>query len=99
MTKASSTTMTCSTNSWNSLTVDEMMAEVTALKQIMSTLMARMDSLDDMKRQKRSIDARLDNFEERLADIHHDVSLLTPLKEEKNDDGFINLEGADWNGS
>ena len=93
--------------------------------------MARMDTLEDMKRQKRNLDARLDSFEERLADIHNDVCLdsfeerladihndvsllnanvctnrerievieMTQHQDEKHAEDFIDVEGADWNGS
>ena len=43
---------------------------------IVETLMARMDTLEDMTRQKRNLDACLDSFEERSAAIHNDASLL-----------------------
>ena len=48
--KASPTTMTTSTNF---LHVDEMMKEMAALREIVETLTARMDTLEEVKRQKR----------------------------------------------
>ena len=70
-----------------------------------------MDSLDDMRRAKRHVDARLDSFEEKLVDIGNDISLMNcnisanreriedielHLDEDKQDgDDFIDVVSAD----
>ena len=48
--------------------------EVQALRRTVEALIARVDTLEDMKRAKRTLDARLDDFEDRLTLMNSNVN-------------------------
>ena len=70
-----------SVSSTNSLNVDELRA----LRRMVENLTTRVAALEDMKRFKRSLDARLDNFENKLAFCMDNIEMLQVEKDDQVD--------------
>ena len=68
-----------STNSLNSLHIDE----IRTLRTMVENLTTRVAALEDMKRFKRNLDARLDNFENKLAFCMDNIEMLQVEKDDQ----------------